>query len=378
MIPVHRLPQPLRKFLRRLPGADRARSWLFDRPRAAPIEPGQKRAVVYLPTWLEWDVMRQRPQYLLTAFARAGHPVFFVDPRAGETRYIDGVTIVRSLRQVPHSGVIIYLHFAPLRHLIGAFDDAVVVYDILDDLSIYDADEVGVPVQRTVRAHHPHLMERADIVMASNAVLLERHSGERADLVLVENGVDPQMFGRVLTRPEDVPGGEPLVGYHGMISHWFDFEMLAAVAGRRPSWQFVLVGPVDLRAKEAMERLEQMPNVVHVGERPSSVIPAYVQAFDVGVVWFQVNEMTKGVTPLKMYEYLAAGVPCVVTPLPAAVAESAVRTAGDAGTMVAAIEEALADPRPEQSRETARGHSWERRLAPVIERLGAEGLDRAR
>ncbi len=334
--------------------------------------------MVYLPTWLEWDVMRQRPQYLLTAFARAGHPVYFVDPRARETRHIDGVTIVRSLRQVPRSGVLIYLHFAPLRHLIGAFNDAVVVYDILDDLSIYDADEVGVPTHRTVRAHHPHLMDRADIVMASSAVLMERHSPERADLVLVENGVDPQMFGRVLTPPEDMPGGKPLVGYHGMISHWFDFDLLAEVAGMRPGWQFVLVGPVDPRADDGVRRLEALPNVSMIGERPSSVIPAYVQAFDVGVVWFQVNEMTEGVTPLKMYEYLAAGVPCVVTPLPAAVAESAVRTAGDADSMVAAVEEALADPKRQEAWDTARDHSWEKRLAPVLDRLRSEGLDRVR
>ncbi len=147
---------------------------------------------------------------------------------------------------------------------------------------------------------------------------------------------------------------------------------------RRPDWTHVLVGPVDPRARSEADRLAELPNMVLLGERPSHSMPAYVQSFDVGVVWFQVNEMTEGVTPLKMYEYLAAGVRCVSTPLPAAVGEPTVGTAGNAVEMVAAIEDALSRADQDALISAAASHSWDRRLAPVIERLREAGLDRAR
>ena len=364
--------------IRSLPGFDRLRALILDRPRRTGVASGEPRAVVYLPTWERWDGMRQRPQYLMSAFARSGHPVYFVDNTERGGRIEDGVTIWRSLRDVPRSGVIIYIHFAPLRHLIDNFEDAVVIYDILDDLSIYDADEQGLPERRKVRSHHPHLVETADVVIVSNRILAERHRSERPDLIEVGNGVDLELFGAPADRPEDMPAPDPehpIVGYHGMISVWFDFDLLEAVMTERPDWRFVLVGPVSPEVADRLETLRARPNLTLIGEQPSAAIPGYVQGFDVGVIWFQLNRMTEGVTPLKMYEYLAAGVPCVATPLPACVDEDEVETAADADAMVAAIERALkADP--ESLRSVASAHSWEENLRPVLDRLDELGLRR--
>ncbi len=370
-----RLPAGLRRAIRSVPGFDRLRAFLLDRPRRPGPPPGELRAVVYLPTWARWDVMRQRPQHLLTAFAAAGHPVYFVDHSEGGTRVDGGVTICGSLRDAPRSGVIIYLHFAPLRHLIDNFEDSVVVYDILDDLSIYDSNEAGLPETRRVRSHHPHLMERADVVIVSNQVLADRHLVERPDLILVGNGVDPDLFGNPTPRPDDLPAADPqhpIIGYHGMISTWFDFDLLEEVMNLRPDWRFVLVGPVAPEVEARVNDLRRRHNLTVLGERPSDSMPGYVQGFDVGVIWFRVDPMTEGVTPLKMYEYLAAGVPCVATPLPACVAEPSVETAGDAGGLVTSIERAFTADR-EALRAVAREHTWTRNLQPALHRLDELG-----
>jgi len=373
-----RLPVGIRRGIRRLPGFDRLRGWLVDRPRLPGTAPGELRAVVYLPTWAHWDVMRQRPQYLLSAFATAGHPVYFVDHMERGVRQDGGVTICGSLRDVPRSGVIIYLHFAPLRHLIDNFEDAVVVYDVLDDLSIYDSEEDGLPEGRRVRSHHPRVIERADVVMVSNPVLAERHRAERPDLIIVSNGVDPVAFGEPVPRPSDLPPSgpdTPIIGYHGMISTWFDFDLMEGVMEARPGWRFVLVGPTDPEVVERVEMLQERSNVTVLGERPSEAMPGYVQGFDVGVIWFEVDRMTEGVTPLKMYEYMAAGVPCVATPIPACVAERLVDTAGDVAGMVSVIEKAL-DSDGETLRAAARDHSWDKSLGPALDRLGNLDLRR--
>ncbi len=378
-----RLPRPLRERAARLPGAWRLRRRLAGRPRMPGPSEGELRAVVYLPTWAQWDVMRQRPQYLLAAFAAAGHPVYFVDPREPAARRVDGVDIVPSLAHVPRSGVILYVHFAPLRTSFDLFDDAVVVYDIHDDLTIYEPDEVDMPPERRVAAHHAAAVAAADLVMVSAPVLADRHRAEAPDLLVVENGVDPAAFATPAPRPPDMPPADParpIAGYHGAISHWFDFELLAGVAAAMVDWRFVLVGPVDPRVAAEAAALERLANVTLLGERPSDAIAAYVGAFDVGTIWFLVDEMTEAVVPLKMYEYLAVPVPCVSTPLPAAIAAEPVHVAATPPEFAAALVDAYRSRDEPGFREAAAAATaaaaWEARLASVLTRVDERGLRR--
>ncbi|HVR32054.1 MAG TPA: glycosyltransferase [Acidimicrobiia bacterium] len=375
---MHRLlrviPDPLKRAVRHLPFADHLRTLVSGRPRPSETVPGALRPVVYPPTWLRWDEMKQRPQFILEAFAKAGHDVFFVDTSEPAVRRTEHVTIVPSLRHVPGSSPILYVHFAPIRHVFDRFEDPVIVYDVLDDLSIYDDEEDGLPEGRRVRAHHAFVMARADVAMVSNGVLFERHRAERADLVRVENGVDVAAFSAETSRPDDLPPGA-VVGYHGMISTWFDFDLLDGVAAARPDWTLVLVGPVDDRVRSRLEQSIAAANVVWLGERPSREMPAYASAFDVGVIWFRIDPMTEGVTPLKMFEYLAAGTPCVSTPLPAAVATDGVTTAATASELVVAIDQAMSED-PARIRRIGSGHDWTTRLEPVLERLDAAGRRR--
>ncbi len=369
-----RLPDSVRRFVKVVPGSDRHRKLATGQPGGPVPESGTLRPVVYLPTWAQWDVMRQRPQFLLEAFAGAGHPVYFVDPRERTQRTVGDVSIVPSLDDVPGEHVILYIHFAPLRELVEQFDDAVVVYDILDDLTIYEADEAGLPAERTVAHHHPFLMERADQVIVSNPVLAERHRSERNDLILVENGVDVARFSKPVPRPADVPDSDgPVIGYRGAIAQWFDFDLLRMVAGAEPDWSFVLVGPIDRRVAAEADSVASLPNVEFIGERGSDAMPAYAQAFDVEAVWFVVDELTRGVTPLKVFESLAAGTPVVSTPLPACETIPGVRIAAHPSVFRDQLDAAVRDATdPEwqtQAAATADGADWSRRLSPLVARL---------
>ena len=371
-----RLPPPLRRAINSIKGVGWLRQRLSGRPSGPRPSSGQLRPVVYLPTWSRWDSMRQRPQYLLAAFAKLGHPVYFVDHHEKRPRESDGVQIVPDLATVPPSDVILYLHFAPLQVLLDRFERPAVVYDILDDLTIYEADEVHVPSERRVAAHHGAMLEAADVVLASSPLLMDTHRDEAPGIMLVENGVDAAMFSTPQPRPHDLPPADsdrPLVGYVGAISYWFDFELLTAVASALPGWTFALVGPVDPRAAEEAKRLSALPNVVLLGEKPSNQVPAYSQAVDVGTIWFRIDEMTSAVSPLKLYEYLAAGTPCVSTPLPVAEASPSTRTAATTEQFVEALRLAREEKGTAQFVNSAAAEvstaTWEVRLQPVLNRL---------
>ncbi|MEX2322682.1 MAG: glycosyltransferase [Acidimicrobiia bacterium] len=369
------VPRPIRRLIRRVPGAATLVRRLTATPKGPPSAPGSLRPVVYLPTWERWGSMRQRPQYLVDALARAGHPAYFVDRSVRRSQVVDGVTVVPSLRHVPGAHPILYVHFAPLRDLMGRFTAPVVIYDILDDLSIYDEGEVGLPGRHRVRTHHRPLIEEAAAVIASSAALVERHRGERPDLLLVENGVDVERFSTPRPRPSDLPSGQPVIGYHGAIARWFDFALLESVAAANPGWEFVLVGPVLAEVAAEAARVGQADNVHFLGERTSDDVIGYVQAFDVGVVWFVVNHLTEAVSPLKLFEYLAADTPAVSTPLPAA-AVPTVRVADTATAISSAIREALdtADEEAPERRAAAADADWSRRVAPLVAHLDEAAL----
>lgn len=327
--------------------------------------------------------MKQRPQYMLEAFARAGHDVYFVDQSAPRSEVVDGVRIVSSMRDTPYEGVIVYTHFAPIRELIAGLTDAAVVYDILDDLSIFDADEVGLPAERTVRYHHDPFVEGADVVIGSAPVLVERHRPERADMLLIENGVDVGKFANGEPRADiGRMSGAPIVGYHGMISRWFDFDLMTDVASGLPDHEFVFVGPVDPRSRQDADRLESLANVSFIGELPSDDMPSVVASFDVGVVPFVIDDMTRGVSPLKMYEYLAGGKPVVATPLPLCVEHPLVDTAAEAGEFAEHVRAAVLNSRDSAlvaaRKASAAEADWVVRVQPLIERLDALSLRRVR
>ena len=321
--------------------------------------------------------MRQRPQYLMAAFAAAGHPVYFVDPREPRARIADGVQIVPTLEEVPGRDALLYVHFAPVRALFARFERAAVIYDILDDLSIYDDDEAGVPPRSRVSAHHPQVMAEADIVTVSAPVLAERHRHERPDLLLVPNGVDVDRFHPT---PREPGRDRPVVGYHGAIAPWFDFDLYEQVASAMPEARFRLVGPVDPRVRDRAGRLAGLGNVELLDARRPDEIPAVVAGFDVGTIPFVVDRLTTAVSPLKMYEYLAAEVPVVATPLPACVDTPGVRIAADPERFVAALREAMAVGSAEASglRAVAESASWARRIEPLRARMAELGLLRVR
>ena len=102
-----------------------------------------------------------------------------------------------------------------------------------------------------------------------------------------------------------------------------------------------------------------------LGKKDYPVLPTYLKAFDVAVIPFKINDLTTGVNPVKLYEYLAAGKPVVSSKLPEVLPFApAVKLASTPAEFVAQVEEALADNTPAGVAERvalAEENSWENR-----------------
>jgi glycosyltransferase involved in cell wall biosynthesis len=164
----------------------------------------------------------------------------------------------------------------------------------------------------------------ADAVFASSQALLDKITSVRGGVTGCEylgNGVDFEHFqveeGEEGTTGDGgrMPGngGKPRLGYIGALAPWLDFEAIAELARARPDWEIVLVGPVLLGVENKVMEITSLANVFHLPAVSYDRLPGILRQFSVGLIPFRYNELTRGVNPNKLYEYLAAGLPVVTT-----------------------------------------------------------------
>jgi len=180
-----------------------------------------------------------------------------------------------------------------------------VVLDLLDDWSRHYA---FAGVRSAVDEAYAVAFDRADVVTANGAGtadLARRHG--RDDVVELPNGCDPHRFDQRSTAI-----GPTTVGYVGKIGRRVDLAgVLATVAARRDT-TFVFAGPVLDREYRVLDR---EPNVTMTGDVHYTHVPELLRSFDVGWVPHHVGEREVGGDVIKTYEYRAAGLPVLSTPI---------------------------------------------------------------
>lgn len=339
--------------------------------------------VVFLPS-IGWRVaLFQRPHHLARTLARRGFVVVFdcsnaIDPVRGLREIEPNLFLYRGAPDALHALPSPWLWTLPYNvHLASGYPSgARVVYDWLDELAVF-ADRDPLLISR----NHDHALREADLVLCVARVLHDEARRRRPDAVYLPNAVDAARFMAPAAPPSDpqfarfVAGASGVAGYYGAIARWMDFGLLHDAARRRPWWRFVLIGPVyDEAGRRGLASLSE-PNVLWLGPRPYESLPGYLSAFDVALIPFVVDEITRATSPLKLYEYLAAGKPVVTTPMPECLAHPEVLTATDGASLAAALPTARAqacDPAfVESMRRVVESNSWERRLdvlAPLLTR----------
>jgi hypothetical protein len=232
-----------------------------------------------------------------------------------------------------------------------------VVYDIIDDWTDFALG--GLWYFPDIEAE---IVALADAVVASASDLVQHGEDLGAETVLIPNAVNSKLFGPDAgTKPDDLPSGH-IIGYTGSLyGDWFDWDALRSVAEAFPESSIVVIG--DDHYKRPMPS-----NVVYLGLKPQSDLPAYVQRFDVGIVPFEISEATHAVSPLKVYEYLASGVPAAAPPLRALEGLEGVYTDVD---LVDAVTRARIAPKPDRELALAE-HSWHERVVRLMRSVGVD------
>lgn len=321
---------------------------------------------------LRWSFVFQRPQHLMTRFAKTRPVIFFEEPQRAEPgsgpsldayvcdksgvlvatpRLPDGLdgwgkdVILRQLldelvtERVEGTPVLWY--YTPMmlsfsRHL----EAAAVVYDCMDELSAFKfAPPELVNCER-------ELMARADVVFTGGYSLYEAKKDRHANIHPFPSSVERAHFakaraeGGVPASMADLP--RPRLGFYGVIDERIDLDLLAALADARPDWSIVMVGPV-VKIDEA--DLPRRDNLIYPGPADYADLPTCLRAWDVALMPFAINDSTRFISPTKTPEYLAGGRPVVSTPITDVIRHygdlQAVKIARTPDEFVAACDEAL-------------------------------------
>jgi len=377
----------------------------------------QDRDIVYF-SCLDWEPGRARPQHIALELAAANR-VLYVEPMISLASIVERLirqehtrSLMPRVRQI-HNGLFLYtppsfLPFSlrseslnsinksllvrcirnaigklgfrrpivavshPSHHeVVGRFDEEFSFYDCMDHYTLLP-DRRANPV--VLAAMERKLVKKADLVFVTSEALHRGQDGEGQEgngskWVLVRNGVDLNHFesdGCRLGEPDQELAGipRPIVGYIGCIGSWFDGDAIAFLAAARPDLSLVLVGPA--LDKATTRKLRSCGNVYLLGPKPYQELPRYLDAFAVCLIPFQVNELTRAVNPVKLYEYLATGKPVVAAELDEITRyRDLVSFYATKEDLVRQVERALREQDPDVARlrvQVAGENTWRRRV----------------
>jgi glycosyltransferase involved in cell wall biosynthesis len=156
---------------------------------------------------------------------------------------------------------------------------------------------------------------------------------------------------------------KPVIGFHGLLADWVDFELLKKIAEHFKNGSVVLIGKITVDGEEKVKILNDVPNIHFLGRKPYEELPNYCKGFDVALNPFVMNELTRNVNPLKVREYLAAGLEVVSTDIQEVRVLAHCLIGYSDADFIAKIEEILENPKPrEEVSDAIRHESWDAKV----------------
>jgi len=291
-----------------------------------------------LVTHVDWGHIRQRPHQLAVALAR-WYDVTVVSPVSRRRTHIvdnpaPGVTVVPVWRlpgsyrsagiaeanavlasmqcgpQVRRGRVVVVTSPELWPWVRPSLDGRTLVYDCMDDALAFAQDD-GVRALKA--AWERELIAHSRIVVCSSEELATRVTARGAlhsRTIVVPNGWDAAAFPVRPSAP--LPRDGPLeLAYFGTIAGWLDVDALRALAAMHPDVSLRLIGPGSDSALVGVPGLRLDSPVAH------QHLAGAVASAHALLLPFRVDDLTRGVDPVKLYEYIALGKPIASAHWPA-------------------------------------------------------------
>lgn len=227
------------------------------------------------------------------------------------------------------------------------------------------------------------LVKESDMVICTSRALYQEKSKINKNTYFVPNAADLSHSSKALDENlaahpilEKIP--KPIIGYFGSIERRIDFDMMQSVINSNPDKSFVFVGPYY--AEHVPGWFFNTPNVHLPGPVSYADMPQMLKGFDIAIIPFKKDEVSATIFPLKLFEYLGAGKPVIITDFNPDLKEytfGAVNFCGNSTAFGEAINNILKNDNAEKQQErlaVAQKNTWAIR-ADEVEALIEKGLE---
>lgn len=181
-------------------------------------------------------------------------------------------------------------------------------YDCVDNFSAFSW------ANKNLELDEKELIKEADLVITTAESLFNRIKKLHSQTILLPNAVDYRHFAidnisDKYSRFKD----SPTIGFIGAFYEWVDEELIEYLAKNRKGWQFQFIGPVQ---PGMGNKISKLGNVIFFGIQEYKILPEFLSKMDVCIIPFKLNKITESANPIKLWEYMASGIPIVSTPIP--------------------------------------------------------------
>lgn len=274
--------------------------------------------------------------------------------------------VKKAMRKLGFSNVV-NMVFNPAAGMIaGKLGESELIYYCVDEYTAFTGSAALKEIEE-------NLFRIADLVVVSAEKLYDSKKQFNPNTHMIRHGTDWRHFRTAVDGDLAVPADiadlpRPIIGFHGLLADWVDYELIKKTAEHFRDGSVVLIGKLAVDAQEKIKVLDGAPNIHLLGRKPYADLPAYCSAFDVALNPFAINELTLVANPLKVREYLAAGLPVVSTDIPEVRVLDDVLVGVDHADFISKIESALSSAKPrEQVSDAVRHESWEAKVEELRE-----------
>jgi len=289
---------------------------------------GNKPIIIY--DSIPWDVdLKQRPQHLalqlsmqncfVVYYERTGKKLFYkVNENLVTTRSMSVISGIKKLKQKKFffvSSTNAYRSvYEEVKNTLG--DNVYLIYEFIDEI-----DDKISPMAHELQAFYDNLKHFKPFLLTASAKKLAKKLEDdglpKSRIILSQNAVNIEDFDytkKIPKMPSDLLKisklNKPIIGYYGALAPWLDGKLMNSVSKKRKDLEFVYIGP---DYNDGKKNFKKYPNVHFLGAKEYRQLPDYALHFDCAIIPFGLGEIAKSTSPVKLFEYMAMGLPTVCT-----------------------------------------------------------------
>jgi teichuronic acid biosynthesis glycosyltransferase TuaH len=347
----------------------------------------ENKRVIVLPPTLDWSMpLFQRPQQLALSYSKKPNTVVIyvtkniqydnivVAEQVQENLWVVNELLLDMLAQTLHGAreTILSLSWTPNKYYLDKIHPDKLIYEYIDELEIFHM--YGPEMEKD----HLELLQKADITVCTATKLYNKVVDRAKNAIVSTNAGDYDFF--VNTQSFEInsllkgkiEGYSCVLGYYGALAKWFDYELIKQVAERKKDWLWLLVG-INYDGTLDRSGILELENVLYIPPQPYKELPSFLKAFDIATIPFVINEITLSTSPVKLFEYMAAGKPILTSKMPECLKYRSVATYRDADEFITFAENYLKlvkeDSYWETLKKEALENTWDNKTQQILKAL---------